>query len=78
MSAVRPPTAAAKVEVLSTLALMGVIRELEPCLEQMVGASSPSDLRRQRMGLPVLVWRMEPRFGGCPRTLTGSALRLAP
>jgi hypothetical protein len=29
------------------------------------------------MGLPVLVWRMELRFGGCPRALIGSALRLA-
>jgi len=37
MSAVRPSTAAAKVEILSTLALMGVIRELEPCLEQTAG-----------------------------------------
>ncbi|MFL5333718.1 MAG: hypothetical protein ACJ8H8_11185, partial [Geminicoccaceae bacterium] len=29
-------------------------------------------------GLPVLVGRLEPRFGGCPRALFGSALRLAP
>jgi hypothetical protein len=35
-------------------------------------------LRCQRTGLPMLVWRMEPRFGGCPRALIGSALRLAP
>src|SRR3954452_3322236 len=26
----------------------------------------------------MLVWRMEPRSGGCPRALIGSALRLAP
>jgi molybdate transport system substrate-binding protein len=43
MSAVRPPTAAAEVEVLSTLALMGVIRELEPCLEQMAGARAVAE-----------------------------------
>jgi transposase len=42
------------------------------------GPSSPSELRCQRTGLPMLVWRMEPRFGGCPRALIGSALRLAP
>jgi tripartite-type tricarboxylate transporter receptor subunit TctC len=46
--------------------------------ELIAAASSPSDLRRQRTGLPVLVWRMEPRLGGCPRALIGSVLRLAP
>ena len=33
-----PPAEAPEVKVLSTLALMGAIRELEPCLEQMAGA----------------------------------------
>jgi molybdate transport system substrate-binding protein len=43
MSAVRPPWEAAEVEVLSTLALMGAIRELAPRLEQVTGAKIVPD-----------------------------------
>src|SRR5919202_1748807 len=43
MSSVRPPTAAARVEVLSTHALMGAIRGLDARLEQMAGARAVAE-----------------------------------